>query len=318
MAFDAAGQSALYPSIEPYRVERVSAGPHSLYVEQCGNPHGFPALFVHGGPGSQVRPQHRQYFDPDFYRVVLFDQRGCGRSAPAGSTEENTTWHLVADIENMRRRLEVGRWLLFGGSWGSTLALAYAQTYPQHVAGLVLRGVFLATRNELEWYLHGLGSFVPEDWQELTGGSSEGVIARYHSLVNHPERTIAAQAAQRWVGYEDAVMALGSGARPQAVTSDPGATLCRAQVQLHYLANSCFLREGEVLEGCAKLSSVPAIIVQGRLDMVCPPASAVSLAQHLDAAQLRIIENAGHSATQPALAGALRTAADDMRGRIGP
>lgn len=316
MAFDAAGQPALYPSIEPYRVERISAGPYSLYVEQCGHPQGFPALFLHGGPGSQIRPQHRQYFDPGFYRAVLFDQRGCGRSSPAGSTEENTTWHLVADIESMRRHFAVDRWLLFGGSWGSTLALAYAQAYPRHVAGLVLRGVFLATRGELEWYLQGLGSFVPEAWRELTGGGSEGVIARYHSLVNHSDRTIAIQAAQRWVGYEDAVMALGSGAKPQAVGVDPQAALRRAQVQLHYLANGCFLREGELLEGSSRLSPVPTIIVQGRMDMVCPPAAAVSLAQRLRAAELRIIENAGHSATESVLAGALRVAVDDMKGQI--
>ena len=316
MAFDAGGQPALYPSIEPYRVEHLSAGPHCLYVEQCGNPRGSPALFLHGGPGSQIRPQHRQYFDPDFYRIVLFDQRGCGRSTPSGSTEENTTWHLVADIESIRRHLEVDSWLLFGGSWGSTLALAYAQSHPQHVAGLVLRGVFLATRGELEWYLQGLGGFVPEAWQALAGGSGEGVVARYHSLVNHPDHTVAIQAAQRWVGYEDAVMTLGSGAKPQAVAGDPGAALRRAQVQLHYLANGCFLREGELLEGCAKLARTPAIIVQGRLDMLCPPVSAVKLARRLDGAELRMVENAGHSATEPALAGALRAAADDMRRRI--
>jgi proline iminopeptidase len=315
VAFDAAAQPALYPSIEPYRVERIPAGPHSLYVEECGNRQGVPALFLHGGPGSQIRPLHRQYFDPGFYRSVLFDQRGCGRSAPAGSTDENTTWHLVADIEGMRRHLAVDRWLLVGGSWGSTLALAYAQSYPRHVAGLVLRGVFLATRDELEWYLHALGSFVPEAWRELTGGSSEGVIARYHSLVNHPDRTIASEAAQRWVGYEDAVMALGTGARPQGGV-DPEAALRRAQVQLHYLVHGCFLREGELLEGCSRLSRVPAIIVQGRLDMVCPPAAAVSLHARLDAAELRIIENAGHSAAEPVLAGALRVAVDDMRERV--
>lgn len=315
MAFDAAEASAVYPSIEPYRVDRVLAGPHSLYVEQSGNPEGLPALFLHGGPGSQTRPQHRQFFDPRCYRIILFDQRGCGRSTPAGSVEENTTWHLVADIERIRRRLEIDKWLLLGGSWGSTLALAYAQTYPARVAGLILRGVFLATRAELEWYLDGLGHFVPEAWQALTGGSSEGVTARYHSLVNHPDQAVAIQAAQRWVGYEEAAMALGSGMKPQTTVADPAAALCRARVQLHYLANGCFIRERELLERCDTIASVPAIIVQGRLDMICPPATAVGLAQRLGGAELRLIENAGHSATQPALAGALRAAADDMRER---
>jgi proline iminopeptidase len=316
VAFDAAEQSAVYPSIEPYRVDRLPAGPHSLYLEQSGNPHGFPVLFLHGGPGSQTRPQHRQFFDPHFYRIVLFDQRGCGRSTPAGSTEDNTTWHLVADMEHLRQRLEVDKWLLFGGSWGSTLALAYAQTHPRNVAGLILRGVFLATRAELEWYLDGLGRFAPEAWLELTGGSSAGVTARYHSLVNHPDQTIATQAAQRWVGYEDAVMAVGGGAKPQAAAGDPAAALQRARVQLHYLANGCFLREGQLLDGCAAIASIPAIVVQGRLDMICPPATAARLARRLAGAELRLFENAGHSASQPALAGALRAAADDMRERV--
>ncbi len=273
-------------------------------------------LFLHGGPGSHTRPHHRQFFDPKFYRIILFDQRGCGRSTPMGSTEDNTTWHLLADMERLRRELEVERWLLFGGSWGSTLALAYAQTHPQRVAGLILRGVFLATRTELRWYLDGLGGFVPEAWQELTGGSSSDIAARYHALVNHPDQTIAIQAAQRWVGYEDAVMALGSGVMPRTVPGDPASTLSRARVQLHYLANNCFLREGELLEGCARLASVPAIVVQGRQDMVCPPATAVRVAHRLPGAELRLIEAAGHSASQPVLAAALRIAADDMRERI--
>jgi proline iminopeptidase len=316
VAFDAVEPTAVYPGIEPYRVDFLPSGRHSLYTEQSGNPEGFPVLFLHGGPGSQTRPQHRQFFDPSFYRIILFDQRGCGRSTPAGSTEDNTTWHLVADMESMRRHLNVDRWLLFGGSWGSTLALAYAQTYPERVAGLILRGVFLASRAELLWYLEGLGGFLPEAWQALTGGRSEGVTARYHSLVNHPDQTTAIQAAQRWIGYEEAAMALGSGAKPQGASGDPAAALCRARVQLHYLANACFLREGELLDRCAAIASVPAIIVQGRLDMVCPPATAVGLAQRLDGAELRLVENAGHAATQPALAGALRRAADDMRQRV--
>jgi proline iminopeptidase len=291
-------------------------GAHAVCVEQSGNPAGFPVVFLHGGPGSQTRPQHRQFFDPDFYRVILFDQRGCGRSTPAGCTEDNTTWHLVADMELLRQRLGLEKWLLFGGSWGSTLALAYAQTCPQRVAGMVLRGVFLATGAELDWYLDGLGRFVPEAWHELTGGSSHGVVARYHALVNHVDQTVATQAAQRWVGYEDAAMALGSGARPQAVAGDPAATLRRAKVQLHYLANGCFLTEGQLLDGCAGIGAAPAIIVQGRMDMLCPPATAATVAGRLAGAELRMIETAGHSASQPALARALRTAADDMRERV--
>jgi proline iminopeptidase len=309
--------SGLYPAIDPFRVERVPAGAvHSLYVELSGNQNGFPVLFLHGGPGSQTRPQHRQFFDPGYYRIILFDQRGCGKSSPSGCTEENTTWHLVADMEALRRHLGLERWLLFGGSWGATLALAYAQSHPARVAGLILRGVFLATRAELEWYVNGLRTFAPEAWAELTGGVGDGVVARYHSLVNQADEKLSHGAAARWVGFEDSVMLLGSGSAPKGVASESSAVRDRARVQLHYLQNGCFLREGQLLDGMFQLSKIPTIIVQGRLDMVCPPEAASKLAQHHGGAELRMVENAGHSSSHPVLAAALRVAADDMRARL--
>lgn len=308
------GQSdGLYPLVQPFHSEAFPVtATHSLYVEQSGNPTGFPVLFLHGGPGSQTRPEHRRYFDPDFYRAVLFDQRGCGRSTPAGCTDENTTWHLVEDIETIRRKLGVSKWLLFGGSWGSTLALAYATTYPQHVAGMVLRGVFLASRRELDWYLNGLRAFVPEAWEILADGSGTDLIQRYHRDVNHNDRQFAANAARRWVGYENSVMAIGAAAQPAGAQADGTAVLASARVQLHYLAADCFLRAGELMER-ARAVAAPTIIVQGRSDMVCPPVTAYELSSRLPMARLSIIEQAGHAASGARLAPALRHAADDMR-----
>ena len=303
----------MYPPLSAFREQALPVSPvHGLYLEQSGNPSGFPVLFLHGGPGSQTNPDHRRYFNPDFYHVVLFDQRGCGRSTPAGSTEANTIWHLVEDIEAIRRQLDINKWLLFGGSWGSTLALAYATTHPQRVAGMILRGVFLASHAELEWYLNGLRRFVPRAWEQLTDGMADGIIQRYYRDVNHADPEFSVAAARRWVEYENAVMAIGGPLASSAGSGDQVALLARARVQLHYLAAGCFLREGQLMQGASAVRS-PAIIVQGRTDMVCPPLTAYELSRRLPAAQLRIIEQAGHLATGPRLAQALRIAADDMR-----
>ena len=313
--------NGLYPPLEPFSTQSVSVSPaHSLYVEQSGTATGFPVLFLHGGPGSQTRPEHRRYFDPDFYHVVLFDQRGCGRSTPVGSTEQNTTWHLVEDMEAIRCKLDVDKWLLFGGSWGSTLALAYVMTHPGRVAGMILRGVFLASRAELDWYINGLRSFVPAAWERLTNGVGEDIIERYHGEVNHADPAVAVAAARGWVEYENSVMAIGGPAAPGASAAagagvDERALLARARVQLHYLAAGCFLREGELMQAASAIP-VPTIIVQGRTDMVCPPVTAYQLSARLPAARLRIIEQAGHAASGPRLAPALRVAADDMRQQL--
>lgn len=303
----------LYPPIEPFNEQFLPVTqPHRLYVAQSGNPSGVPVLFLHGGPGSQTRPEHRRYFDPRFYHLVLFDQRGCGRSTPAGCTEENTTWHLVEDMEAIRRKLGLQRWLLFGGSWGSTLALAYATTHPQHVAGMVLRGVFLASRAEVDWYVNGLRQFVPAAWERLSNGVSSEIVHRYQRDVTQVDPAFAQAAARRWVEYEQNVMAIGEPSIPSGGAVDEKALLARARVQLHYLAADCFLRDGQLLEG-ARTVSAPTIIVQGRTDMVCPPAAAHELSLRLPNSRLRIIEQAGHAASGPLLARALRGAVDDMR-----
>jgi len=293
-------ESILYPALEPFAQQQLPVGGgHAIHVEQSGNPHGFPAIFLHGGPGSHTQPRHRRFFDPRFYRIVLFDQRGCGRSVPRGATGENTTRHLVEDIEALLESHGFERVMLFGGSWGATLALAYAAVYPQRVAAMVLRGVFLGTRGEVDRYLSGMGE----------GGD---VLARYHALVDRGDEA----AAQRWVAYEEAVMALDSGEPSTGAAPDPTAALARARVQLHYLVHDCFLAPGELLSGLARLAETPVLIVQGKRDMVCPPRSALELAQRLPRAELRLIENGGHSALAPGMAQALRRATDDLRRQL--
>jgi proline iminopeptidase len=311
----------LYPGIEPFASGSFAVGGgHHIYVEQSGRRDGFPVLFLHGGPGSHTRPQHRRYFDPERYRIILFDQRGCGRSLPAGETANNTTAHLVADIEHLRRELGVDRWLLFGGSWGSALALAYAAAHPGPVAGLVLRGVFLASHAELDWFLNGVGAFVPDAVQQLRSGAEGDLVRHYHAQVNHPDHRIALAAANRWSAYEEQVIGIGSSppatGAAGASAGDGEAMLARARVQLHYLAADCFLRENELLDTAWR---VPAhtIIVQGRLDMVCPPVTAHALARRLPSCELRMVEQGGHSGMQPVIAMALRRAADDMREIVG-
>ena len=304
--------STLYPPLEPFAEQQLPVGGHHvIHVEECGNPTGFPVIFLHGGPGSQIRPIHRRFFDPRFYRVVLFDQRGCGRSIPRGSTEENTTARLVEDIEALRASLRLERTVLFGGSWGSTLALAYAAAYPRQVAAMVLRGVFLGSREEVDWYLGGLGELVPQAWQVLARDAGPDLLRHYHGLVSRND----AAAAERWVAYEDAVMRLDAGETAAAGggAQDPGAVLARARIQLHYLAHGCFLRPGELLGGLARLVETRVLIVQGGRDQVCPKHVAIELAGRLPKAELRLVEGGGHSATGPQMAAALRRATDDLR-----
>jgi proline iminopeptidase len=309
-----AGES-LYPAIEPYDKQWLTADAgHRIYVEQSGNPKGLPVLFLHGGPGSRTRAEHRRYFAPDRYRIVLFDQRGCGLSTPSGAIESNTTQHLVGDIESLRRLLGVDRWVLFGGSWGSTLALAYAIAHPHAVAGMILRGVFLGSREEIRWYLEGMKRFIPEAWAEFAGEGAD-TLGAYERLVGHPDPAVALPAARRWYDYEARTMSL---ADLSAATGAPPADelLARVRVQLHYLANDCFLREGELLDNLWRIAQVPTTIVQGRQDMVCPPSAAVAVAQRLANVELQLVAGAGHAASQPAIASRLCAAAARMQARL--
>jgi proline iminopeptidase len=310
--------AALYPALEPRQRGHLEVGAgHRIYFETCGREGGVPALFLHGGPGSSSGAVHRRFFDPAFYRIVLFDQRGCGQSTPRGATEHNTTPDLLRDIEHLRAYLEVERWMLFGGSWGSTLALAYAQRHPQRVSGMVLRGLFLASRDEVDWFVHGLRRFVPEAAEALHAnpapGAAQGdLVARYAALLASADAQAALAAAQRWAAYENAVMAVGE-TEGSSAAPDAAGVLARVRVQLHYLAHDCFLAPGDLLGGMAGLHPLPAILVQGRRDLVCPPVTAYTLAGDWPRAQLRMVEDGGHSALHPAMTGALVRATDDMR-----
>jgi proline iminopeptidase len=299
----------MYPHLEPSQAEWLDVGEgHRVYYEISGNPAGFPVLFIHGGPGSRTRPAHRRFFDPGFYRIVLFDQRGCGRSAPLGATQANTTPHLLADIELLRRTLGVDRWLLFGGSWGAALCLAYAIAHPERVAGMVLRGVFLASDAEIAAYL----SVLPHAWTDVAGLS---IIEHYRTLVENSDPEVALAAARRWWDYEARVVALaepGSAGAPPP----PEELLASARVQLHFLAHQCFLRPNELLDQLPLLGAPPVIIVQGALDRVCPPAAAQAVAERLSGAELRSVAGGGHSALQPAMAEELCAATARMRDRV--
>lgn len=316
-----ASGEALFPAIEPYRKDWLDVGgAHRVYFEESGNPAGFPVLFVHGGPGSRSRPAHRRFFDPSFYRIVLFDQRGCGQSTPSGSILENTTSHLVADIEQLRHYLGVDRWLLFGGSWGSTLSLAYAIAHADRVAGLVLRGVFLGSAAEVEWYVSGIRRFVPEAWTDFARDAGESIIEHYRQLIDHSDASIALAAARRWCDYEARIMAIGEvtngndGGR-NATTAEE--FLAGARIQLHFLAHHCFLRPNQLLDDLWRIGNKPITLVQGRMDMVCPPISAFEVSRRLAGADLRLIPSGGHSAMQPAIAAELCAATARMRDLLG-
>lgn len=310
---------ALFPPIDPFDTGMLDVGAdHRLYYEQVGSPAGTPVVLLHGGPGSACNPGHRRFFDPAFYRVVLFDQRGGGRSEPLGEIASNTTQDLVADIERLRERLGIGRWLVFGGSWGATLALAYAQAHPACVTGLVLRGVFLGTARETEWYLCGLRRFLPESWAAFTAAAGtsdiQGLLDAYYRRLAKGDELEARAAARAWTAWESAVMALGEESSASAGTDET--LLARARVQTHYLAHACFLAERPLLDGMALIEGIPGIIVQGRLDLVCPPESAQAVASRWPGAQLRMVENAGHLASNPRIAGALVTALADFKERL--
>jgi proline iminopeptidase len=307
--------SALYPPIEPHRSGHLEVtGGHRIWFEVSGNPSGRPVLFLHGGPGSSTKPDHRRYFDPAHYRIVLFDQRGCGRSQPAGGIEHNTTAHLVDDIERLRDELCVERWLLFGGSWGSTLALAYAQAYPDRVERLILRGIFLASHAELHWYFLGLRQFIPEAWSELWNVAPDRpwpeLVRWYYANLYGPQ---ADQVAARWSAFETAVMSIGE-SQPLAPPATAGpALLARARVQVHYLAHDCFLRPGQLLDDMPRIAHLPAALLHGRQDFVCPPSTAYDLARRWPQARLTYVEQAKHASSHPALERELVAAADAAR-----
>ncbi|MGB5581732.1 MAG: prolyl aminopeptidase [Woeseia sp.] len=295
----------LYPAIEPYHQGRLQVGDgHELYYEECGNPRGKPVVFLHGGPGAGCNAAMRRFFNPDVYRVVLFDQRGCGRSTPHASLENNTTWDLVADIEVLRAALQIRRWQVFGGSWGSTLALAYAETHPEHVSELVIRGIFLGRGSELDWlYQGGTNQLFPDQWQKFIApiprSERRDMLGAYYRRLTGNDVAEQAKAAKAWAIWEGATSQLiPQDAHIQAFSEDKMA-LAVARIESHYFINSCFLDDNQLLNNIARVRGIPAAIVQGRYDVLCPVMNAWELSRAWPEAKLRIVPDAGHSAFEP-------------------
>jgi len=315
----------LYPEIEPYRTGMLRVSPiHELYYEESGNPNGKPALFVHGGPGGGTEPKQRRFFDPAAYRVVLFDQRGCGKSTPHANLEDNTTQHLVADIERLREHLGIEKWQVFGGSWGSTLALAYAEAHPSRVTELVLRGIFLLRRSEIEWfYQRGASALFADAWEEYLAPIPEAergdLLAAYHRRLTSDDPATRQEAARAWSVWEGSTSCLYPNAELIAKTAGDAFALALARIECHYFVNSGFFaKETQLLDDVGRIRGIPAVIVQGRYDVVCPMESAWALHRAWPEADLRIVPDAGHSAAEPGIVHELVTATDAFRGSAPP
>ena len=312
----------LFPEIGPFETGYLPLTEgHVMYWEQVGNPRGMPALFLHGGPGAGAGAVHRRFFDPTFWRIIIFDQRGAGRSRPLGSLEANTTDHLVRDIEMLRGHLGIDRWLLFGGSWGSTLALAYAQANPLRVTGCVLRGVFLGRHEEVEWFLRGLGTLFPDAHAAFTSFLPEAergdVLGAYLRRLTDPDPAVHMPAARAWSIYEGSCSTLLPS--PETVTSfaQDRTALGLARIEAHYFAHDLFLpderTEGGLLGGMGRIAHIPAEIVQGRYDVICPARTAFDLAAAWSSARLTLVPDAGHSALEPGVRRALVAAVERFR-----
>lgn len=308
----------LYPPLDPFDQRMlVVGGGHRIYVEQCGNPDGIPIVVLHGGPGGGCSPAMRRYFDPASYRIILFDQRGCGRSTPHASVTDNTTWHLISDIEVIRNALGINSWIVFGGSWGATLALLYAQTHPDRAAYLVLRGVFLMTQSELDWfYGGGAGKFFPELWKKFSEmapvDEQDDLILAYHRRLFSGDLPLETRFARVWASWENALAAMnahgGSGESP--------ADYARAFARLenHYFINKGFLDEdGQIMANRHLIEHIPASIVQGRYDMICPPHNAFNLADGWSKAELTMVRAAGHALSEPGITAELVNITNGLR-----
>ncbi len=310
----------LYPAIEPYDQGTLAVSPvHTLYYEQSGNPEGTPVVFLHGGPGGGTVPDYRRFFDPAAYRIVLFDQRGSGKSTPHANLEENTTWHLVADIERIREHLGIDSWVVFGGSWGSTLALAYAQTHPARARALVLRGIFLCRPKEIRWfYQEGASAVYPDAWEHYVKVIPEAeradLLGAFHRRLTSEDEAVRLEAARAWSIWEGSTSKLYPDENLIAHFGDPQFALAFARIECHYFMNNAFFEtDNYLIENVGKIRHIPAVIVQGRYDVVCPLMSAWELHQAWPEADLRIIPDAGHSALEPGTRSALVEATDRFK-----
>ncbi len=296
-----------YPSINPYDHGMLAVDDqHQLYWEQSGNPDGVPVVFLHGGPGGGCNGSHRRFFDPGHYRIILFDQRGCGRSKPFAGTTDNTTDHLIADLEILRRHLDINRWMVFGGSWGSTLAIAYGVTHPDRCLAFILRGVFLARQQELDWFLSGIRTVFPDAYAALEAALPENergaLLQNYHRRLTDQEAATNLPAANAWNRYESDCSQLIPAKSSGAIGT---AGLALARIEAHYFINDMFLADKPLLERLDAITHLPAAIIQGRYDMVCPMTTAYELAEMWPNATLNIVPDAGHSAMEPGTRSAL-------------
>jgi len=305
----------LYPPLTPYASGMMeTAGPHRIYWETSGNPDGVPVLFVHGGPGSGTSPNQRRFFDPARYRIVLFDQRGSGRSTPHGELADNTTPHLIADMEALRTQLGIDTWLVFGGSWGSTLALAYAEAHPERCRGLVLRGIFLCRKSEIDWFLDGIRAFFPEAQRQLEAFIPQtergDLLAAYHRRLIDPDPAVHQPAAYQWATFEASCSTLLPSPELVAAFGRDKTALSLSRIETHYFVHHIFLPDNSLLATLDRIRALPAIIIQGRYDAVCPIVTADELARAWPEARYVVVPDAGHSAFEPGICRELVGACD--------
>jgi proline iminopeptidase len=308
----------LFPEIGPYETGYLPLSTsHVMYWEQAGNPRGFPVLFLHGGPGAGAGAVHRRFFDPGYWRIVIFDQRGAGRSRPLGGLENNTTPHLVEDIERLRIHLGVDRWLLFGGSWGSTLALAYSQTHPRRVAACVLRGIFLGRPSEVNWFLHGIATVFPDIHAQfvshLPDNERHDILGSFLRRLIDPDPAVHMPAARAWSIFEGTCSTLLPSTETITTFAQDRTALGLARIEAYYFANNLFLPPGGLLAHMDKVRTIPAEIVQGRYDMICPAMTAFELANAWQGARLTVVPDAGHSALEPGIRRALVASVERFR-----
>lgn len=322
MTADTAARRTLYPPVEPYAHGMLDVGDgHMVYWERCGTPGTKPAVFLHGGPGAGCGPDQRRQFDPALYDVLLFDQRGCGRSTPFACLEHNTTWDLVADIERLREMCGHDKWLVFGGSWGSTLSLAYAETHPDRVTELVLRGIFLGTRAEYDWlYRYGASELYPEGWEDFSGhvppAERGDLLEAYGRLLTSEDRAVREDAARAWATWESLTVTLLPNPAVMEHSSDGEQSVAIARIENHFFRNDCWLKPDQLLADAGRLKGIPGVIVQGRHDCCTPAAAAWALKKAWPEVDLQIVPDGGHLFSEPGITDGLVRASDRFAGKI--
>lgn len=309
---------SLYPPLEAYDTGMLKVDDiHTLYYEQSGNPQGAPVVFLHGGPGGGTSPKHRQFFDPQHYRIIIFDQRGAGKSTPLGELRQNTTAHLVDDLEKLRQHLKINRWHILGGSWGSTLALTYAIQHTDKVSGMILRGIYLMRQSDIDWFLHGIKSFFPEAWhwfaEHIPPEERGDILNAYYKRIMNPDRAIYMPAAHKWMNYtSDCLRVFPTTGEPQA-DDDESYTYAKARIECHYCVNNKFEPDNYLLTQVDKIRHIPSVIIHGRYDMICPPEGAYELHKSWPEAQFIMVAAAGHASSEPGTTHELITATNTFR-----